>query len=287
MRALNELEASGFITRQPQFHDSGARRSSRYYPKHPLAPHCSPRPNPGSPRPDSTRAPSQRGTGPVSERHPTGVPNWDLLNPPSEPPTQPPADATSVLRAMPQPWRVGGRMPETSYLPLRLLWRQAGRPRTSQPIFREARRHPKPGASPGSTSRGSTRRTGRILPHCGVVRRMRRRAVTHDHRNPVRRHRSGRVLSAMQSAKTATRPNGGESNWTTTCLTICRCYWQCPARRRYWASVAPPHTASQRPANFRCADSAVACTSSPQDFESWSHHDRIGLFEWHPLSAVG
>jgi DNA-binding transcriptional MocR family regulator len=44
MRALNELEASGFITRQPQFHDSGARRSSRYYPKHPLAPHCSPVP---------------------------------------------------------------------------------------------------------------------------------------------------------------------------------------------------------------------------------------------------
>ena len=29
MRALKELEASGFITREPQFHDSGARRSSR------------------------------------------------------------------------------------------------------------------------------------------------------------------------------------------------------------------------------------------------------------------
>ena len=106
MRALKELEASGFITRQPQFHDSGARRSSRYYLNHPLAPHCSPRPNPGPPRPDSTRAPTQRGTGPVSERHPTGVPNRDPLNPPPEPPTQP--DAMSVLRAMPEPWRVGG-----------------------------------------------------------------------------------------------------------------------------------------------------------------------------------
>ena len=31
IRALKELEASGFITRQPQFHDSGARRSNRYY----------------------------------------------------------------------------------------------------------------------------------------------------------------------------------------------------------------------------------------------------------------
>ena len=67
IRALKELEASGFITRQPQFHDSGARRSNRYYLNHPLAPHC-------SPRPDSTRAPSQRGTGPVSERHLPGVP---------------------------------------------------------------------------------------------------------------------------------------------------------------------------------------------------------------------
>ena len=49
MRALKELEASGFITREPQFHDSGARRSSRYYLNHPLAPHRSPRPNPGPP----------------------------------------------------------------------------------------------------------------------------------------------------------------------------------------------------------------------------------------------
>ena len=96
MRALKELEASGFITRQPQFHDSGARRSSRYYLNHPLAPHRSPRPNPGPP--------SRFDTGPVSTRYgarvrttPTGVPNRDLLNPPSEPPTQPPADATSVL----------------------------------------------------------------------------------------------------------------------------------------------------------------------------------------------
>lgn len=78
MRALKELEASGFITREPQFHDSGARRSNRYYLNHPLAPHCSPRPNPGPHRPDSTR-------------HPTGVPNRDPLKPPPEPPTQPDA----------------------------------------------------------------------------------------------------------------------------------------------------------------------------------------------------
>ena len=64
MRALKELEASGFITRQPQCHDAGARRSSRYYLNHPLAPHCSPRPNPGPPRPAATRATPHRGTAP-------------------------------------------------------------------------------------------------------------------------------------------------------------------------------------------------------------------------------
>ena len=34
MRALKELEATGFITRRPQFHDSGAQRSTRYYLNH-------------------------------------------------------------------------------------------------------------------------------------------------------------------------------------------------------------------------------------------------------------
>ena len=69
IRALKELEASGFITRQPQFHDSGARRSSRYYLNHPLAPHCSPRPNPGPPVPirhrprlNAVRGPCQNDT---------------------------------------------------------------------------------------------------------------------------------------------------------------------------------------------------------------------------------
>ena len=27
-------------------------------------------------------------------------------------------------------------------------------------------------------------------------------------------------------------------------------------------------------------------TSSPPSFESWSHHERIGLSRWHPLSEV-
>jgi hypothetical protein len=106
MRALKELESKGFITRRPQFHDSGAQRSTRYYLNHPQAPHPQPRPGLGRGGPKSGRPPSQRGTGPVSERHPTGVPNRDPLNPPPEPPTQP--DAMSVLRAMPEPWRVGG-----------------------------------------------------------------------------------------------------------------------------------------------------------------------------------
>src|SRR5262249_3655341 len=45
MRALKELEATGFITRRPQFHDSGAQRSTRYYLSHPQAPHLASRPD--------------------------------------------------------------------------------------------------------------------------------------------------------------------------------------------------------------------------------------------------
>ena len=63
MRALKELEASGLIARQPQFHDSGARRSSRYYLNHPLAPHCLPRPDPEPPVPIRNRPLFQGETG--------------------------------------------------------------------------------------------------------------------------------------------------------------------------------------------------------------------------------
>ena len=243
MRALKELEASGFITREPQFHDSGARRSNRYYLNHPLAPHCSPRPNPGPHRPDSTRAPTQRGTGPVSERHPTGVPNRDPLNPPHEPPTQP--DAMSVLRAMPEPWRVGGSdaqrlMPAveaalmsgwTANNLVAYLARDPGGVRSpARVLARRLADVPDAIAGPRPTAKW-----------CGECEDEQSRTITVTLSDGTK---AGRVLSAMQSAKTATRPNGGESNWTTTCLTTCRCYWQCPARRRYWGSVAPPHTAS-------------------------------------------
>ena len=69
MRALKELEASGFITREPQFHDSGGRRSNRYYLNDPLAPHCSPVPirDPTAPirhgpRLNAVRGPCQNDT---------------------------------------------------------------------------------------------------------------------------------------------------------------------------------------------------------------------------------
>ena len=94
MRALQELEAAGFITRRPQFHDSGAQRSTRYYLNHPQAPHLVPRPKSGRG--------SHRGTGGVPNRDPTGVPNRDPLNPPLEPPS----DATRALAALPEPWRI-------------------------------------------------------------------------------------------------------------------------------------------------------------------------------------
>lgn len=44
LRTLRELETAGFITRRPQFHDSGARRSTRYYLNRPQSPYFSPCP---------------------------------------------------------------------------------------------------------------------------------------------------------------------------------------------------------------------------------------------------
>ena len=66
LRALSYLETRGFMSRRPQFHDSGARRSTRYYLNHPRAPHLPPGPDPGIP-------PSRSGTGPVSHRDGDGV----------------------------------------------------------------------------------------------------------------------------------------------------------------------------------------------------------------------
>lgn len=63
MRALKKLEDDGLITRNPQFHPSGARRATRYYLNHPLAPHLAqqPGPDPGPP-------PSRWETDPVPTR---------------------------------------------------------------------------------------------------------------------------------------------------------------------------------------------------------------------------
>lgn len=105
LRALKKLEGDGLITRRPQFHDSGARRATRYYLNHPLAPHLAltPRPNTGPPGTDATPARSQARTGGVSNQDPTGVSNRDSLNPTPEPPTEPRSDVSTVLRAL--PWK--------------------------------------------------------------------------------------------------------------------------------------------------------------------------------------
>ncbi|WP_082966914.1 helix-turn-helix domain-containing protein [Mycobacterium sp. 852002-51163_SCH5372311] len=113
LRALKNLEARGYITRRPQFHDSGARRSSRYYLNHPRAPHVSPQtattlPSLGLtlPRLDLTRAPSPHDTGTVSERHPTGVSQRDPLNPSCEPPSEPGDDAARILETLTRTWKL-------------------------------------------------------------------------------------------------------------------------------------------------------------------------------------
>ncbi|MGV0675977.1 helix-turn-helix domain-containing protein [Mycolicibacterium fortuitum] len=109
MRALKELEDAGFIIRRPQFHESGAQRSTRYYLNHPQAPHMAPGPDAGPPRPTTGRGRSHPKTEGVSQRDPTGVPDWDTLNPPCEPPTEPGKDVMRVLDALPDPWRIGRR----------------------------------------------------------------------------------------------------------------------------------------------------------------------------------
>ena len=60
----------------------------------------------GLPRPDAKRGQCQLGTGRVPERHPTGEPERDHMNPTSEPPPQPASDALMVLSALPEPWTV-------------------------------------------------------------------------------------------------------------------------------------------------------------------------------------
>ena len=113
LRALKDLETRGFISRRPQFHDSGARRSTRYYLNHPLAPHLSPSPDPGPPRPDlgppgpdPRRAPSRCDTGRVSKRHPTGVSQWDPLNPSAESPSEPSGTTAGILAAVTEAWKL-------------------------------------------------------------------------------------------------------------------------------------------------------------------------------------
>ncbi|WP_157118294.1 helix-turn-helix domain-containing protein [Mycobacterium sherrisii] len=109
LRAQSYLEAQGFMTRRPQFHDSGARRSTRYYLNHPRTPHLPPGPDPGSPSPSAGRGSSHGGTGAVSNRVPTGVPDRDPLNPSTETPSEPGDAAALVLGTVIESWKLRTR----------------------------------------------------------------------------------------------------------------------------------------------------------------------------------
>src|SRR6478736_4913405 len=223
MRALQELEAAGFITRRPQFHDSGAQRSTRYYLNHPQAPHLAPRPDLG----------------------PHGSPKSGPLEPPIRTTIRRHEGArrlTGTLEDRPD----GCQNPDT---------RHRGRasvgldPRNPHPTHRtQPRRRPKPRTGAGSTPRRPTSGAApALLPaNHPVVRPMRRRKITHHHHRHARRHRSSRVLPPLQPTgpkKIKTIQRGGESNWRTMCLTNFRCYSRFPEPRSYWESAAPPPTA--------------------------------------------
>jgi Helix-turn-helix domain len=109
LRALKKLETDRYITREAQFHDSGAQRASRYYLNHPLAPHMAGRggPDEGPPGLAPTPGPSQPQTGGVPQRDCTGVSQGDPLKPSSEPPTEPCPDAVTVIKAL--PWKISQR----------------------------------------------------------------------------------------------------------------------------------------------------------------------------------
>lgn len=107
LRALSYLETRGLMSRRPQFHDSGARRSTRYYLNHPRAPHVLPGPDPGPPRPAAGRGPSRSETGTVSKRHPPRVPQRDPLNPSTESLSEPGDAAVLVLESVARAWKLG------------------------------------------------------------------------------------------------------------------------------------------------------------------------------------
>jgi hypothetical protein len=111
----------------------------------------------------------------------------------------------SVLHAMPQPWWVGGK-DARNFMPAIEAALASGW--TTENLTTHLSRSP---AGVRNPVRVLARRladlldaSGRISPHCGVVRRMRKRAIAHDHRNLARRNRSCRVLPAVLSASTAT-----------------------------------------------------------------------------------
>lgn len=85
LNALNLLEQAGLITRVAQYHESGARRSSRYFLNHPQAPHMQVGRDPDSPGPPAGRGVSRCETGGVHDLDPPGVRQPDALNPSLEP----------------------------------------------------------------------------------------------------------------------------------------------------------------------------------------------------------
>ena len=272
MRALKELEATGFITRRPQFHDSGAQRSTRYYLNHPQAPHLAARPALGPPRPDVGPPGPNRdgpritaGRGTVPERDPTGGPKSGPLEPPIRTTNRTSSRCHECARRFTRSlegWPSGCRNPDTCHPSRASVGLDPRKPHPTH--FTQPRWRPKPRTGPSSTPSRPTPRAHTDLPaNHRVVRPMRRRKITHHHHRHARRHRSSRVLPPLQPTgpkKIKTIQRGGESNWRTMCLTNFRCYSRCPEPRSYWESAAPPPTASSHQASCPSVDSAVAST---------------------------
>ncbi|WP_180984701.1 helix-turn-helix domain-containing protein, partial [Mycobacterium avium] len=107
LRALSYLETRGLMSRRPQFHDSGARRSTRYYLNHPRAPHVLPGPDPGPPRPAAGQGSSRSETETVTKPHLPGGPQRDPLDPATVSLSEPGDAAILVLECVARAWKLG------------------------------------------------------------------------------------------------------------------------------------------------------------------------------------
>ena len=104
LETLRKLEDKGLVQRVAQYHDSGARRSSRYLLNHPDATHSSPLPEIGPPQSANTTGAVRPPEGDCPPVVPPRVQGTDALTLSIEPLHKP--SSAAVLSSLPSSWQV-------------------------------------------------------------------------------------------------------------------------------------------------------------------------------------